>query len=163
MGVCKSTVCYLGTAHVLIWILFMNIWLEHPCVYYRGMLRLYACLCAVLVMANALVSMDWTVCVCMCVLERERDCLFAYECSTLLQAEQRSPKGAQIPGISETSLASAVTMAKAAGGTPLFESVLYKWAGLLHLSAPGANASISLAQLMSSLKNGGDIMVNMGF
>ncbi len=81
----------------------------------------YVCVCfGVRKPANALVSMD-----CLCVCVRVCDCPFACECSTLLQAEQRSSKGAQILGISKTSLASVVTMAKAAGGTPVFESALY--------------------------------------
>lgn len=80
---------------------------------------IHACEC-VLVSERALAS---TVCLCVCVCDTFP---FACECSTLLQAEQRNPQGAQIQGISKTSLASAVTMAKAAGGTPVFKSALYR-------------------------------------
>ncbi len=80
------------------------------------------CVCfGVSKLANALLASMGCVCVCVC------DCPFACECSTLQQAEQQSPRGAEILRISETSLASAVTMAEAAGGTPVFEreSALY--------------------------------------
>lgn len=59
--------------------------------------------------------------VCVCV----SDCPFTCESNTLQEAKQRNPEGDQIPGINKTSLASAVTMAKAACGKPVFESVLY--------------------------------------
>lgn len=85
------------------------------------------------------------VCVCVCLFTCVCDWPFACEYSTLPQAEQRSPKGAEIPGISKTSLASAVTMAKAAGGTPGFESVFCNQAFVSYR----ADTSISSPLLMS--------------
>lgn len=58
-------------------------------------------------------------CVCVCVTGH-----LHVSAAHSYKQNSESPKGAQIPGISKTSLASAVTMAKAAGGTPVFESVL---------------------------------------
>ena len=67
------------------------------------------------------------VCVCVCVFV----CVFVCDCPFACERSTHSykrnggvQKGAQILGISETSLASAVTMAEAVGGTPVFESAL---------------------------------------
>lgn len=83
---------------------------------------MHVCVCVVWCYskpANALASMD-RFCVCVCVTAH-----LHVSAAHFYKRNSGPQKGAEILGISETSLPSAVTMAKAAGGTPVFERALY--------------------------------------